>query len=118
MKARIATALAVCAVVLAACQTAVGPSPAPVAARPAPAPAAGALTTKPAATARGAAIFTDRCKDCHDPPAGDAPTRAMIAMKPPAELREILKTGLMQPMAEGLSDDEISALIEFLKSPA
>lgn len=123
MKALVATALIACAVALAACQTEGAPA-SPSAGMPAakPAPAAANAPATPAAAApnpaRGAAIFKDRCKDCHDPPVGDAPERSVIAQKPAAEIRQILKTGLMQPMAEGLSDDDITQLIAFLKSPA
>lgn len=68
----------------------------------------------PATLARGQAVFSQRCKDCHDPAIGEAPDKKTIAMKPPAEIFEILKSGLMQPMAEGLSDSDMRAVAAWL----
>lgn len=121
MKALIATVLTGCTLALAACATAGGPSPAPAAAsapaaKPAPAAASAAPAASAAVVAHGAETFKSRCAGCHEPAVGDAPERADIAKKKPEDIRAILKTGVMQPMAAGLSDDDITALIAFLKS--
>lgn len=110
------------ALLLAGCQTTGAPvetSPAAAVEKPAPvATAAAPAVAAPVSTARGEAVFTDRCKDCHEPAAGDAPERADMAKMAPDKLREILKTGAMQPMAEGLSDADIGELINYLIKPA
>jgi mono/diheme cytochrome c family protein len=77
----------------------------------APGPAAAA---SPAVVTRGASVFKDRCKDCHDPAAGDAPEKATLAMKAPGDIFNILKTGAMMPMAAGLSDDDMHAVAAYL----
>lgn len=72
----------------------------------------------PAQLARGEAAFKDRCKDCHDPAVGEAPEKAALAAKKPDEIFSILKSGLMQPMADGLSDDDMHAIAAYLTASA
>jgi mono/diheme cytochrome c family protein len=82
---------------------------APAAAAPGPTAAA-----SPATASRGAAVFKDRCKDCHDPAAGDAPEKATLAMFAPDFIFGQLKNGKMMPMAAGLSDDDMHAVAAYL----
>lgn len=67
-----------------------------------------------AAVDRGAAIFTERCKECHE--AGDerAPSRQMLAAKTPDEIVVSLTTGPMAPIAEGLTPEDKRAVAAFL----
>lgn len=55
----------------------------------------------PAPTGRGAAIFAERCKECHDPGDDRAPSRAELATKARDEIVVALTTGPMAPVAEG-----------------
>jgi polyvinyl alcohol dehydrogenase (cytochrome) len=63
---------------------------------------------------RGDTIFNARCKSCHDPAVARAPTRLELAYRPRAEIITALTTGVMAPMAQGLSSNEIEALALFL----
>jgi mono/diheme cytochrome c family protein len=82
---------------------------APAAAAPAPTAA-----TSPAMIAQGGSVFNSRCKDCHDPAAGDAPEKAVLAQKDPGDIFNILKSGPMMPMAAGLSDADMHAVAAYL----
>jgi mono/diheme cytochrome c family protein len=64
--------------------------------------------------AHGEDIFNTRCKDCHDPAVERAPNRDQLAAKSPAEILTALTTGPMQPMAQGLSQDDKQAVAAFL----
>ena len=77
---------------------------------PATAPAGDAA----AKISRGQTVFGQRCKDCHDPAIGEAPEKAELAMIPPDEIFTTLKSGLMQTMAAGLSDDDMHAVAAYL----
>jgi mono/diheme cytochrome c family protein len=68
----------------------------------------------PSELGRGQAVFSQRCKDCHDPAVGEAPDKDALAAKTPDDIFNILKTGLMKPMAEGLSDDEMQEVAAYL----
>jgi mono/diheme cytochrome c family protein len=76
------------------------------------APTASAVS--PAVIAHGGSVFSSRCKDCHDPAAGDAPEKAVLAQKDPGDIFNILKSGAMMPMAAGLSDDDMHAVAAYL----
>jgi cytochrome c553 len=73
-----------------------------------------ALGQAPAPAERGATIFAERCKECHE--AGDdrAPSRAVLAMKPPSEIVAALTTGPMAPIAEGLTPEDKQAVAAYL----
>ena len=59
-----------------------------------------AAAQTPASTAgKGQQVFKERCKDCHDPAQGDAPSREDLAKRKADDIFDILKTGMMQPMA-------------------
>ena len=62
----------------------------------------------------GEAVFNARCKTCHDPAVERAPTRAELAFRAPADIVTALTTGVMAPMAKGLSQPEIEAVALFL----
>jgi polyvinyl alcohol dehydrogenase (cytochrome) len=64
--------------------------------------------------AGGEAVFNTRCKTCHDPAVERAPTRAELAFRSPADIVAALTTGVMAPMAKGLSRPEIEAVALYL----
>jgi polyvinyl alcohol dehydrogenase (cytochrome) len=77
----------------------------------------GALSLAQDATSQppsGEAIFNNRCKSCHEPAVERAPTRMELAFRTPADLVTALTTGVMAPMAKGLSGPEIQAVALFL----
>lgn len=63
---------------------------------------------------RGAAIFAERCKECHDPGDDRAPPRAVLATKTPEEIVVALTTGPMAPIAEGLTPEDKQAIATYL----
>jgi len=72
---------------------------------PAPTTAAPPAAAPPAApmAPSGEAIFDQHCKSCHEPPIQHAPSRATIASYPRANVIAALTSGVMAPMAKGLS---------------
>ena len=66
----------------------------------------------------GAALFNARCKACHEPPVGRAPARASLAVLPPAQIVEVLTSGVMAPMAAGLSAGDKRAIAGYLTAGA
>ncbi|HEX3950446.1 MAG TPA: PQQ-binding-like beta-propeller repeat protein [Steroidobacteraceae bacterium] len=62
----------------------------------------------------GEAVFFSRCKSCHEPATERAPTRAELAFRAPADIVTALTTGVMSPMAKGLSRPEIEAVALYL----
>src|ERR1700683_692126 len=62
----------------------------------------------------GEAVFNARCKTCHEPAVERAPTRAELAFRARADIVTALTTGVMAPMAKGLSRPEIEAVALFL----
>src|SRR5277367_5502208 len=62
----------------------------------------------------GETVFNTRCKSCHEPAVERAPTRAELAFRAPADIVTALTTGVMAPMAKGLSPAEIEAVALFL----
>jgi polyvinyl alcohol dehydrogenase (cytochrome) len=62
----------------------------------------------------GESVFNARCKSCHDPAVERAPTRAELAFRAPADIVAALTTGVMAPMAKGLSRAETEAVALFL----
>jgi polyvinyl alcohol dehydrogenase (cytochrome) len=73
-----------------------------------------ALAQDAAALPSGESVFNARCKACHDPAVERAPTRAELAFHSPADIVTTLTTGVMAPMAKGLSRPEIEAVALFL----
>jgi len=76
----------------------------------------GALMAQESATqpANGESVFNSRCKSCHEPAIERAPTRAELAFRSPADIVSALTSGVMAPMAKGLSRPEIEAVALFL----
>lgn len=66
------------------------------------------------AAARGAAIFAERCKECHEPAIDRAPSREELAAKTPGEIVTAMTTGPMTPVAEGLTPEDKQAVAAFL----
>ncbi len=64
--------------------------------------------------ANGETVFATRCKSCHEPALERAPTRAELAFRTPADVVAALTTGVMAPMAKGLSRPEIEAVALFV----
>jgi polyvinyl alcohol dehydrogenase (cytochrome) len=64
----------------------------------------------PATAEQGAKIFEQRCKSCHDPAVERAPSKADLAKRPRGDIVRALTSGLMMPMAQGLSAEQISAV--------
>jgi polyvinyl alcohol dehydrogenase (cytochrome) len=69
---------------------------------------------QPAAPVSGESVFNARCKSCHDPAVERAPGRLELAFRPRADIVTALTTGVMAPMAQGLSRAEIEAVALFL----
>jgi polyvinyl alcohol dehydrogenase (cytochrome) len=65
-------------------------------------------------TANGEALFNARCKSCHEPAVERAPGRLELAFRPRADIVAALTTGVMAPMAQGLSRPDIEAVATFL----
>jgi polyvinyl alcohol dehydrogenase (cytochrome) len=68
--------------------------------------------------ARGEEVFNARCKSCHMPPVEHAPSRSELASQFPNVIIEALKTGKMQGMAAGLSNDDIDAVASWVTGQA
>ena len=64
--------------------------------------------------ATGESVFSARCKGCHEPAVERAPTRMELAFRSPADIVTALTTGVMAPMAKGMSRPEIEAVALFL----
>src|ERR1700730_1762274 len=69
---------------------------------------------EPAQDANGQTVFATRCKSCHEPAVERAPTRAELAFRTPGDVVTALTTGVMAPMAKGLSRPEIEAVALFV----
>jgi len=83
----------------------------------APAASQGQQAASPSA-AEGASLFGTRCAGCHEPATGRAPPRTSLASMRQMDITEALTTGVMQPMAGGLSATQIQSLAQFLTAPA
>ncbi|MDB5453141.1 MAG: hypothetical protein JWO33_1719, partial [Caulobacteraceae bacterium] len=68
----------------------------------------------PATPANIVSIFDERCKFCHDPAVDRAPSREALRQRSPESIVEALTRGVMQPMAAGLSAEEIRGLAVYL----
>jgi polyvinyl alcohol dehydrogenase (cytochrome) len=67
-----------------------------------------------AVVAQGETLFKTRCASCHDPAIERAPPKVALARRFPDDIATILKTGVMQPMAAGMSDEDIHAIAAYL----
>lgn len=77
-------------------------------------PLAARAQTSPSAPSAGEAVFDAHCKGCHEPAIERAPNRATLATMPPATIVDALTTGVMRPMAAGLSDADKQAVAAYL----
>jgi polyvinyl alcohol dehydrogenase (cytochrome) len=62
----------------------------------------------------GQQVFETRCKACHEPPIGRAPGREQLAQRPQGDIVRALTSGIMAPMAQGLTPDQIQAVAAYL----
>src|SRR5438445_2717321 len=70
------------------------------------------------AAADGAAVYDTRCKACHEGGAARAPSRADLGQRAPADIVRALTSGIMAPMAQGLSDADKQAVATYLTTTA
>jgi polyvinyl alcohol dehydrogenase (cytochrome) len=69
----------------------------------------------PDANNPGAALYAQKCAQCHDHPVDRIPARAFLGIvKTPEQVVTALTSGVMQPMAAGLSADQIKSLAAFV----
>lgn len=64
--------------------------------------------------ALGSRIYQQKCASCHDQPQNNIPPRASLAYRSPEAIQYALREGSMKPMAEGLSGEEVEALVVLL----
>ena len=100
----------------------------PLAAQPNPSPAEGAaqaeggngtmgqFTGAGGDPVAGAALYQKRCATCHDNPSGRTPPKTTIAANTPTFIMSALLTGVMQPMAAGLTPHEMSSVAAYLST--
>jgi polyvinyl alcohol dehydrogenase (cytochrome) len=77
----------------------------------------GAAQAQPAASS-GQQIYDTRCKACHEGGAARAPSRADLGQRAPGDIVNALTTGIMAPMAQGLSDADKQAVAAYLTAAA
>ncbi len=77
-----------------------------------------AIAQAPPAASSAEVLFQSRCASCHDPSIERAPSRAMLAQMSPAQIAGSLESGVMAPMAAGLSKDDIQVLAAHLGASA
>lgn len=85
-------------------------SPTPAAAQ-ATTPGRGATTTP---AVNGEPLWRTRCAGCHEPAQDRAPTRADLANRTPEYVFEALTRGIMQPMADGLGQNDMRAIATYV----
>jgi polyvinyl alcohol dehydrogenase (cytochrome) len=62
----------------------------------------------------GEALFKAHCAMCHDPALDRTPSKTDLARNFPEYIKRALTSGVMQPMAVGLSDAEENAITQYL----
>ncbi len=77
-----------------------------------------APTLRAAPAANGGEIFEQRCKSCHDPAIERAPGKAELAARPRADIVLALTSGIMAPLAQGLSAEQIQSVAAYLTPEA
>jgi polyvinyl alcohol dehydrogenase (cytochrome) len=126
MRPGLGAAVAAAVIAFAAGGSAIGQQVAGENSAPPPAAAAGnALAARQAQAAalvklqaHGEELFNQRCKSCHMPPVEHAPSRSELAAQFPNVIIDALKTGKMQAMAAGLSDQDIGAVAAWVTGQA
>ncbi|MFC3071165.1 outer membrane protein assembly factor BamB family protein [Phenylobacterium soli] len=76
----------------------------------------GAAQAQPMAA--GSALFQQRCKACHEPAVERAPGLPELARRPKDDIVRALTSGVMAPMAAGLSDADKEAIAGYIVSTA
>jgi polyvinyl alcohol dehydrogenase (cytochrome) len=71
-----------------------------------------ALRAAPASS--GDELFAQRCKSCHDPAIERAPGKTELAARPRADIVVSLTSGIMAPMAQGLTAEQIQSVAAYL----
>ncbi|THD61246.1 PQQ-binding-like beta-propeller repeat protein [Phenylobacterium sp.] len=66
----------------------------------------------------GGALFAARCKGCHEPPIARAPSREQLHGRSNQEIVDALTSGVMQPMAAGMTPAQIFAITTFITGHA
>lgn len=72
----------------------------------------------PVSSEQGAKIFDERCKSCHDPAIERAPSKSDLGRRPRGDIVSALTSGVMAPMAQGLSAEQIAAVASYLTPAA
>ncbi len=66
----------------------------------------------------GEALYKERCAACHDNATERTPPREVISKNPPSFILAAMQAGIMQPMAAGLSEDQMKAIALYLSPVA
>jgi polyvinyl alcohol dehydrogenase (cytochrome) len=75
-----------------------------------------AFAQTPGTGPTGEKIFEQRCNSCHEPAIDRAPSKSDLANRPRRDIVRALTSGLMTPMAQGLSSEQILAVAAYLTS--
>jgi polyvinyl alcohol dehydrogenase (cytochrome) len=75
-------------------------------------------TLRAAPATNGSEIFAQHCKSCHDPAIERAPGKAELAARPRADIVLALTSGIMAPMAQGLTAEQIQSVAAYLTPEA
>ena len=75
------------------------------------------LSARAQDAANGEAVFAARCKSCHEPAIDRAPNRTALSSYQPGQIVQALTSGVMTPMAQGLSDADKRAVAAYLTTP-
>ena len=79
-----------------------------------PAPATPVVNENDQSRIAGAAIFSEHCAACHEPPIERAPSRTDLANYFPEAVKKALTSGLMKAMAAGLTDVQLDQVSLYL----
>src|SRR6185437_7392911 len=80
--------------------------------------AAAAPPSRAAPGPDGAALYAQRCAQCHDHAAGHVPSREALANRPASNIVMTLLTGAMRPQASGMSRGDAAAVAAFVTAGA
>ncbi len=83
-----------------------------------PGPSLGQTPVLQLYAAPGEQVFAARCAGCHVDPKDRAPPRESLARMGPNTVAQALNTGIMQPMAAGLSPSDIASIALYLTGRA
>jgi len=77
-----------------------------------------AAPSRAAPAPNGAALYAQRCAQCHDHATGHIPSREALANRPASNISMTLLTGAMRPQAAGLSRADAGAIAAFVTAGA